>query len=186
MIKKENLKDSKKIYQTGIIRDFPIAERIPYSRFKRAIKNKLMNAYSFYIDNKRYGYIVTQEDNDVIFISYLAIDKQYRNKGYGSQMIKEIVEFFKNKKYIIIEADSEEGIKNEKALEIIKRRKNFYYKNGFEEIPNINYKLFGVRYDLLVYKINLNEITNVDATLQMKSFYKKIARSLRFFTIDIK
>lgn len=186
MIKRENLKQSKKIYLTGIMRDFPIVERIPYSRFKRAIKNKKMFSYSFYMQNRRQGYFITQEDKDVVFISYLAIDKSARGKGYGTKMINEIVERFKNKKYIILEVDSENGKTSQKELEIIQKRKKFYFKNGFEQIENVNYKLFGVKYDLLIYKINVNEVNNTEATEKMKDFYRNITKNLKFLTIDIK
>ena len=186
MIKKENLKESKYIYRTRIIRDFPSAERIPFSRFKRAIKNKIMKTYSFFIDGKRYGYIVTIEEDGAVFISYLAIDKEYRDKGFGSKMLEELYDYFKNKKYIIIEADSPEGIKDEKELDVINRRKAFYFKNGFEEVKGIDYCIYGVRYDILVYKLNCKEVTNKDAAETTKKMYSKIARNMRFFHIEAK
>lgn len=184
MIKKEDLKTSKYIYRTGIMRDFPAAERMPYSRYKRAIKNKIMRTYSFYINKARYGYITTIEEEGVVFIGYLAIEKDYRGKGYGSKMLNELYEYFKDKKYIIIEADSPEGIKNENELNIINKRKKFYFKNSFEEIDNIDYRIYGVRYDLLVYKLNYKEITNKDAIEITKKMYSKITYNMRFFHIE--
>lgn len=186
MIKKEDLKQAKYIYRTGIMKDFPMTERIPYSRFKRAVKNKLMRVYGFYVENKRYGYIATLEGQNVVFISYLAIDKNSRDKGFGSKMLKEIYEYFNKKDYIIIEADSPEGIKNKKELEKIERRKNFYFKNGFEEVKNIEYRIFGVKYDILVYKLNCKEVTNKAAAEITKKLYSKIARSMKFFHIEAK
>lgn len=183
MIKKEKLKESKYIYRTEIIRDFPRAERIPYSRFKRAMKKKLMNTYSYYVDDKRFGYIVTIEEQNVIFISYLAIRKDSRDKGFGSKMLKEIYEYFKDSKYIIIEADSPEGIKNENELEIINRRKKFYFKNGFEEIKNLEYCIYGVKYDILIYKLNTKEVTNIEAADVTRKMYSKIARNMNIFHI---
>lgn len=184
MIKKEELKEAKYIYRTGVMRDFPIAERIPYSRFKRAVKNKIMKTYSYIIDGKRYGYIVTIEEDGVVFISYLAIEKDYRNQGYGTRMLKELYEHFKNRKYIIIEADSPIGIKNKKELDIINRRKSFYFKNGFEEVKYVNYCIFGVKYDILVYKLNCKEVSAKDATDMTKKMYSKITYNMRFFHIE--
>lgn len=184
MIKKEDLKSSKKIYLTGIMSDFPMLERIPYSRYKRSIKNKLMYAYGYYVDNERIGYVVTMEGDGVVFISYLAIKKDKRAKGYGTKMIEEFTKFFEKKKYIIIEVDSPEGIKNEKELDIIKRRKDFYFKNGFEEVKGTDYSIFGVKYDLLVYKINCEKVTNKDAVEITRKLYSKIARSMRFFHLE--
>lgn len=184
MIKKEELKEAKYIYRTGVMRDFPIAERIPYSRFKRAVKNKIMKTYSYFVDGKRYGYVVTLEEDGVVFLSYLAIEKDYRDQGYGSIMLKEIYEYFKGRKYIIIEADSPIGIKNKKELDIINRRKNFYFRNGFEEIKNVDYRIFGVRYDILVYKLNCKEVTSKDAAEMTKKMYSKITYNMRFFHIE--
>lgn len=184
MIKKENLKISKNIYLTGIIKDFPRLERIPYSRYKRALKNKSMHAYGYYVNNKRYGYIVTLEEDNVVFISYLAVNKNFRDKGFGSTMLKEFIEFCEKKKFIIIEVDSSAGIIDEKEINIIKKRNNFYYKNGFEEIKNTNYSIYGVKYDLLVYKINSKEITNKDAIEITKKCYEKIARNMKYFILE--
>ena len=184
MIKKEDLKTSKYIYRTKIMRDFPEAERMPYSRYKRAIKNKIMRTYSFFINEVRYGYITTIEEEGVVFIGYLAIEKDYRNKGYGSKMLKELYEYFNDKKYIIIEADSPEGIKNQNELDIINKRKKFYFKNGFEEINDIDYRIYGVRYDLLVYKLNHKEITNKEAIETTKKMYSKVTNNMNFFNIE--
>lgn len=163
------------------MKDFPKAERIPYSRYKRAIKNKLMYAYGYYEENKRCGYVVTIEEDGVIFISYLAIRDDIRDKGYGTRMLKEFIEYYKNKKYIIIEADSPEGINDKSELEIIEKRKRFYYKNGFEAVPDIDYCIYGVKYDLLVYRINYNEVTNKDAIDITRKLYSKIASNMQFF-----
>ena len=184
MIKKEKLKIAKNIYLTGIINDFPKLERIPYSRYKRALKNKSMNAYGYYANSKRYGYIVTLEEDNVVFISYLAINKNFRDKGLGSEMLKEFIDFCKNKKFIIIEVDSADGITNEKEINIIKRRNNFYNKIGFEEIKNINYCIYGVKYDVLVYKINSKSVTNKDAIEITKKCYEKIARNMKYFILE--
>lgn len=184
MIRKEKLKVAKYIYRTRIMRDFPRAERIPYSRFKRAVKNKIMKTYSYLIDEKQYGYAVTIEEEGVVFISYLAIEKEFRDKGYGSKMLKELYEYFKGRKYIIIEADSPEGIKNEKELDIINRRKSFYFRNGFEEVKNVDYCIYGVRYDILIYKLNCKEVSAKDATDMTKKMYSKITYNMRFFHIE--
>ena len=101
-------------------------------------------------------------------------------------MIKEIIDYFKNNQYIIIEVEADDGNKDEKSLKIIEKRNNFYYRNGFEKLSDINYKLFGVKYDLLVYRMNIKEVKIHEAINQMKSFYKNIAKNTNFFTIDIK
>lgn len=185
MLKKENLSNSRKIYKTGILYDFPRMERISYSRFKRAVKSKLMNVYGYYEKNKRCGYIVVSEEDGAVFFCYLAVKRDCRNKGYGSKMIKEIVEYFSDRKYLILEADSPFGITDEQELEIINRRKNFYYKNGFKQLPNIEYCLFSVNYDLLVYELSSNGVTNYEAIESVRKIYSKYGVNMKYFDVKI-
>lgn len=185
MIRKENFKESKKIYRIGIMSDFPIAERIPYSRYKRAIKNKSMKTYGFYLENKKYGYISTMEENGVIFISYLAIDKMHRGKGYGTQLLIDIFKFFEKEKYIILEVDSPINIKNEKKLQVINRRKAFYVRNGFEELKQIDYRIFGVRYDLMLHKLKCKDVVNYEVIEAIRNMYSKVSNNMRFFNMKV-
>lgn len=185
MLKKENLRDAKMIYRTGILHDFPSVERIRYSRFKRAVKNKLMNVYGYYVECQRCGYIVTGEENGVVFISYLAINKNFRGQGYGAKMIEEIVKYFADRKYLVLEADSPLGITDEQELETINRRKNFYYKNGFKQLENIEYCLFGVRFDLLVYELGLRNVMNYEAIDAVRKIYTKFGVNMKYFDVKI-
>ena len=60
-----------------------------------------------------------EEEKKIVFIVYLAISRNSRNSGYGSQMIKEIIDYFKNNQYIIIEVEADDGNKDEKSVSIV-------------------------------------------------------------------
>jgi ribosomal protein S18 acetylase RimI-like enzyme len=186
MFKKVKLSEARIVYRNGILHDFPRSERISYKLFKKLVKENVMDTYCYYLDGNFYGYIVTKELEDVIFICYLAIKENYRGKGYGSKLLKELTENFKNKKFIILEANSESMATNDEELQTIKCRKNFYLKNGFEEIKNIEYNIYGVSYDLLIYKLNASKISNYEAIDIMKKFYAKIAANIKFFNLKVK
>lgn len=185
MLKRMDLLGAKRIYKIGILYDFPSNERIPYKKYKKAIKENNMKTYGFYMENELYGYIVTREIENIIFISYLAIRRKYRYSGYGSILLKELKEFFKNNEFIILEVDSKLGAKNKKELEVINRRNNFYLKNGFKKIENIEYSVYGVEYDLLIYKLNCKSISNSEILEIMEKFYKDIV-DMRFFHTKVK
>ena len=51
------------------------------------------------IDNKIVGSIRAYEKNDTVYIGKLMVHPEYRNKGYGSMLLKEIEECYKNKRY---------------------------------------------------------------------------------------
>lgn len=93
------------------------------------------------------------------YIMYFAIDKKYRNKGYGSYILDDLVKKYDN---VIL---SIEKTKNEISL----RRKRFYLRNGFYETnkytiqAKVQYELKG---NLL---IGLNKESKSMSLLKMKT-----------------
>lgn len=51
------------------------------------------------IDNKIVGSIRAYEKDYTVYIGKLMVHPEYRNKGYGSMLLKEIEECYKNKRY---------------------------------------------------------------------------------------
>ena len=51
------------------------------------------------IDNKIVGSIRAYEKDDTAYIGKLMVHPEYRNKGYGSMLLKEIEECYKNKRF---------------------------------------------------------------------------------------
>lgn len=118
----------KKIYTDA----FKKEERMPF--FLMIAMAKLWNTafYAFYdTDNtKPCGTIYLAKIGKVVFIMFFAVDEELRSKGYGSVILEKIRSLYPNKKIVIsIERCDEEA----EDLELRKRRKNFYLRNGYKE-----------------------------------------------------
>lgn len=96
---------------------FPEDERRPYDEQKALL---LDSRYS--ISGENGGFIATWEFDDFIFIEHFAVDKNMRNSGLGSRMLKEFLET--SKKPVCLEVEPPD-------TEMAKRRIGFYERNGF-------------------------------------------------------
>lgn len=120
MIEKCDLADFESVY---IIMEssFPINEiRSRHGQYELLKKEN----YSLYIkkeQGKIIGFISVWDLGDFNFIEHFAIDKNYRNKGVGSKMLKQVID--SSKKKVVLEV---EPIINETT----KKRVDFYTSNG--------------------------------------------------------
>jgi len=140
--KAHDFKDIIRIYQTA----FPKSEQAPvwflFSRAKK--KNIEFNAY--YEDDTLVGITYITVKHDIVYIMYLAVNDKLRSSGYGSKILQSIREQYPNYRVILnIETEDEKAENNEQR----KRRKSFYFKNGFES-TNIIGELKGALFELLV------------------------------------
>lgn len=128
-------KDSiKKIY----LESFPKEERFPFWILKHSINQNKSILNAIIDDDKFIGmeYIVNCEDS--FYLMYFAINKDLRNKNYGSNVLKDL----KNKyKTIFLSIEKPNN-------GLSKRRKNFYLRNGFYE-TNKYYIDNSVEYEIL-------------------------------------
>ncbi len=83
------------------------------------------------LDNNIFvGFMVVKIYKEMTYLFFLAIDKNCRGKGYGSQAIETLKTIYPNKTHVV---DFE--MIDEKASNYYQRiiRKNFYLRNGFKE-----------------------------------------------------
>lgn len=112
----------KKLY----IHSFPKSERFPFWILKECSKNKNV-LFNVILDNEKIigmEYIINYEN--ISYLMYLAVDEGQRNKGYGSQILKDL-----NQEYntIILSIEkTNKDLKDDKQ-----KRKDFYLRNGFNE-----------------------------------------------------
>ncbi len=114
--------------------DFPKLEQIE----KDAITEKLNEGhYKLYLGkdgSNIVGYILAyQEDNAFLWMDYLAILKEYRNKGYGKLFLNALKQ---KVDYIIFEVEYNDGIVNSTCY----KREKFYKDLGGKILP-CNYAL---------------------------------------------
>lgn len=149
---------------------FPKEERIPIWLLKLLARKSKANFYGIYDNEKFVGLIYNIYYKDIVFIFYLAIDKELRGQGYGSKVLEHIK--YKYSKHRII-LSIEQVNKNSSNYKQRMKRKEFYVKNGFKD-ANYTIKERNVIYEMLYYnekytKVDLQEFENM-----MKNYFGKI------------
>lgn len=174
MINQVSKEKAIEIYSNYMVNDFEKSELPDLNLFIELYETKRNIVYMYSQDRKELGYFITMEDNDGrVMITYLAVVKEFRGHGIGRKFLNDIIEFFKDKKLIIVEVESEKMAKDEKSLEIIQKRQRYYLNSGFKKYDKIDYRLFGIIYDILIYHIKDKETTNEDITETIKKIYGK-------------
>lgn len=82
----------------------------------------------------------------MIFIMFLAVDESLRTKGYGSAILKEIKNRYPDKKIMVSIEPCDDSAPD---IEVRKRRKAFYRKNGYSETGYM-IKLSGVVQEIMI------------------------------------
>lgn len=120
--KSSDNKDVEKLYRDS----FPKEERIEYNKlFAGVFADFVM--YAFYCDKQLVGMAHINNTPEFVHINYLAVDKNCRSQGFGSQVLLWIKQQF-NKAMVL---DCEEPSGSESFEDDILRRKRFYLKNNF-------------------------------------------------------
>lgn len=185
MITKIDEKQGLELYHRYMENDFPEDERPTYQNYKRLTLNHLHEIFIYKENNKEVAYFISIEKDNNILITHLAVIKEYRGKGIGKKLLENIIEYYKNKNLIIVEAESEEMANNEKELEIIKRRKKYYMSAGFIQQDNLKYLLTDVDYSILIYYYK-NKLDNEEIIKIIKNIYKNILPNENYLVIENK
>ena len=132
----------KEIYETS----FPKSEKFPFWVLKQCAKENNVRLDSIIDHNtdKIIGMNFRISYDDIVYLMYVAIDKKYRNKGFGSLVLRDL---------ILRQADTSILLCIEKPSicdkeDIKARRKDFYLRNGFYETGYF-IKDSGVDYEFL-------------------------------------
>ncbi len=138
---------------------FPEEERPPFS-ILLGMKN---NTLYMVVENDTFiGLIDTAKYQDQLYIFFLAIEPSMQSKGYGTQILKDIVAKNPEKRiYLSIETMDPKADNYSQRLQ----RLAFYERNGFFRTGE-SFDEFGVTYDLLTYN---------HASLSAKEHYKLMA-----------
>ena len=144
----KDIKEINRLYDAS----FPDDERIP---FKRLINNldtdKVM--YVYYDNDLLVGMTFLYLYNDLAYLSYICVEENLRDKGYGSKILEKVIDDFKDYRIVL---DIEEVVSESDNYKERKRRKDFYLKNGFES-ANIFYHIYHVDYEILHYGKDVNK-----------------------------
>ena len=148
---------------------FPEDERPPFNFLIKLDKNQLFGIE----DNGEFiGLVSYVEYQDLLYIFFLAIKKKYRHKGYGSQVLQDMLHKFSDKRVFLLAENPEVPNSNQAERDA---RIRFYGNNGLT-VTNTKIVEYEIPYIVLS---NNSEITMDDFLATMKyllGFYFTIYR----------
>lgn len=124
---------------------FPRYERKPFFLIHSMQKKGKSDVWYFEKDNEFVGLAITINGDDIILVDYLALVKDKRGQGIGSEILRMLQSHYSDKGLLI---EIESVYKKAKNLSERRRRKEFYLKNGMV-CMNVMVNLFGVEMELL-------------------------------------
>lgn len=131
----------KKLYLSA----FPREERPPFYLLKSREKR---GKGDFFVakDGERFvGFSYVIPYLDTAYLYYFAIDEGLRGSGYGSAVLTELKRQYDGKRFYLAREMLDENAEN---FEQRVKRREFYLKNGFSDLP-IRIKEAGVTFDVM-------------------------------------
>ena len=117
--------------------------------------SKLWNTdfLGFYEEDTLCGFIYLAHNRKIVFVMFFAVDAALRSKGFGSAILQEIQKKYPTKKIIISIEPCDETAPD---IEIRKKRKAFYLRNGYKETGYM-IKLAGVIQEIIIANGEFNK-----------------------------
>ena len=149
--KNENeIKKIKNLYYSA----FPKNELINFDIFFSKNDFKGKKIFAFFDQTIFVGFAIIITKLKISNILYLAIESELRGKGYGTQVLKNISNFYQNNRIVVdVEDPDKTEINKEQRLKRIK----FYLNAGFK-LTNIKYFWEGEYYIIMVSNGDITEI----------------------------
>ena len=141
--------DVKRIY----FESFPKSERMPFPLMVAMSKLWNTDFLSFYEEDTLCGFIYLAHNRKIVFVMFFAVDAALRSKGFGSAILQEIQKKYPTKKIIISIEPCDETAPD---IEIRKKRKAFYLRNGYKETGYM-IKLAGVVQEIIIANGEFNK-----------------------------
>lgn len=129
-IKKLNIKQTIAVYNNSLKKEFPVNERRPLVLIIKGMFTNTYECLGAFYKGRMLGYAFFLKRDDDYLWDYLAVLKKYRCRGVGSKIIKAVKEFYKDANSVIGEVENPVYADNSEESEIMKRRLNFYLRNG--------------------------------------------------------
>jgi len=143
---------------------FPKNELFPMWLLRLLARRKSVNYLAFYSENDFCGILYTVENDDCLFVLYLAVNAQIRSRGLGSQIIQWIKERTTKNIVLCVETPDDSAENPEQR----KRRISFYQRNGFSDT---GYSYFdGDSYSILSSDSEHFNLSSYKALLKSFSF----------------
>ena len=146
-----------KLYRSA----FPRSERKPFSMIRNMAKAGKTDVWYCTDEGRFVGLAITINGPDKILLDYFAVADDSRNGGYGSKLLQMLIRHYSP---MTLFGEIENVVDPGEDLELRKRRKQFYLRNGLKEMGVMVY-LFGVKMELLT----TDEVMTFDA---YRNFYR--------------
>ena len=138
----KDLKEIRRLYDVS----FPDDERIPFQRLLNSMdKERILDAY--YEDEQLIGLSFVFLSNDLVYLSYICVEEDVRDRGYGAMILQSIQSEYSDYRIVL---DIEEVSEHFDNYEERRKRRDFYIRNGFTS-ANVYYHIYNVDYELLQY-----------------------------------
>lgn len=159
-------KKVKKLYTEA----FPENERVPFSFLKLLARKNKAEFCGIYDKDTFVGLVYNIHYKDIVYVFYLATEKNLRGQGYGSKILEYIKEEYNQHRIILMVEEIDK--KSDNYKERIKR-KDFYYNNGFKDF-NYKVKELNVIYEMLGYSKENKEVSCKEYKELMRYYWGKI------------
>ncbi|MCH5163175.1 MAG: GNAT family N-acetyltransferase [Clostridiales bacterium] len=131
----------KRIYNEA----FPPCERAPFRIIKRRAQSGSAQMLAAKIGDEIIGFAYVVANDKVCYLFYLAVRKDSRGGGVGTEIVRFVKDAYQGKKIFIAREKLDEPCDN---YDMRVRRRDFYVRNGFTDIPR-TIKEGPVRFDVM-------------------------------------
>lgn len=133
----------KKLYTKA----FPWNEQEPFFLLKKLVSEGKADILKFETDGVYSGLAISLLYDKFVLVDYFAIDDDFRGKGFGSEALLLIRNWYKDKK-LFLEIEKPGCGTEDDSIRV--RRRNFYLKNGLIDC-NISILVDNIPMDLLTF-----------------------------------
>lgn len=131
---------------------FPACERKPFAMIFRMCRQGNADAWVIEQQRKFAGLAVTMKTNELVLLDYFAVSPKMRRGGVGSMALRTLQRMYEGRRFFL---EIESTFTDAQDLSERLRRKQFYLKNGMQEL-HVHVSLFGVEMELLGYDCTLD------------------------------
>ncbi|MBR5340681.1 MAG: GNAT family N-acetyltransferase [Erysipelotrichaceae bacterium] len=158
------------------IDSFPEDERIPFKVLLDILSvQKIMDIY--YDNDQLIGMTYVFTDDKIVYLSYICIEEEFRNIGYGSEILEILKNDYKDKCLVI---DIEECEENDDIRDEKRRGRDFYLRHGFVS-TGIFYNFYHVDYEILCCN---GTVTQEEWHSFLSRQRGRITRTIRYYKKD--
>lgn len=155
--------------------DFPAAEIKPLSLLLALYDRGLNRSLIFSDDTQSLAYAVLEKPlyGDVWLLDYLAVDRDARGRGIGSEVLARLPAAVPEATAILAEIERIDAAEDEESRMTRIRRKRFYLRNGLKETGVYTQADGGLDYEILVLPCREN-VTGDAARTAMRRLYETL------------